>query len=557
MALEVDYDGKLMRFVELEDGEIDQMINEWEKKPMVIHSFYLYKTREQIEERLPGFYGFINETNPENYAKNAKEYADKAFADEKEPLRVMKLERLMSNMLNVNEQGAIIRHMAMSEAKIGVHPNYGEKVGKVILAEELGAHYICQALKLRTFEKNVIRREKDTPGFNIAEYMSKLDKIPDEQLDEEARAAKLHSRRYGVHGNIEAKFPPKDINEIRDIHDSAEAAADYVRVKYAQKTIKDAGTVESYFTIGKFDSSYMRLEEKLKTDGVTEKEFVNNYVIPLTRKRSIRALNLEETGLERKVKSESRRRAIDGYVTTGVLLGLSFGGLSPYTLLGPASSFPLYMGIRTIRRLPARARKALGESNSPSAKRIVDAGEKVKKAFKRPFVGEMRGEKKVSNVRKKFSTGMANGLMKIGRGAKKISSWGGWKKADRGMNKITGNKWSSFKKSASWGYSRYADMTSDGLVPMGSRVLDLYGYGDNSWIKKKFTKEKVRESFDEIESYLWELGVDKKLLDEFDSVKDNLEVMDSKELGMSRGLMKLYPRYIFDEYHMAFRLESS
>ena len=557
MSLNVDYDGKLRRFVELKDEEIEGMISEWESRPMVIHSLYTYKTREQIEEKLPGFYNFISGTNKENYGKNAKEYSDKVFSGEKENLRLMKLERMMSNMLNLDERGAIIQHMAMSEAKIGVHPNYGERVGKVILAEELGAHYICQALKLRLFEKKIIDKEKGNPDFNIAEYMSKLDKIPEGQLDAEARVAQLHSRRYGVRGNVATKFSQGAIDDIRDLLDSAEAAADYVRVKYAQKTLKDTGTVESYFTIGKFDSSYLRLEEKLKKEGVTEKDFVNNYVIPLTRKGAIRSLNLDETELEKKIKRESRGRAIDGYVTTGVLMGLSFGGLSPYTLLGPASSFPLYMGIRMVRRLPARARRALNESNRPSAKRLVKAGNKIKGAFKRPFAGRRQGPKKEHVTRKKISSKMAGDFMKIGRGAKKISAWPGWGKADRGMNKLTKNKWSSFKKSAYWGYSRYVDLTSDGMIPLGSRVLDLYGYGDNSWIKKKFTKEKVRESFDEIESYLAELGVDKSLLDEFDSVKANLDVIESRELGMARGLMKLYPKYIFDEYHDAFKLESS
>lgn len=559
MAIEpinVHYDGKLKKFVVLKDEEVGEMINEWEKKPMVIHSLYTYKTREEIERNLPGFYSFVNDIDHENYAKKKKEYADKAFSNEKESVRLMKLDRVVSNILNFNEHGAIIRHMAMSEAKIGVHPNYGEKVGKVILAEELGAHYICQALKLRVFEKKAVQREKDNPDFNIAEYMSKLDKVPDSQLDAEARAAKLHSRRYGIRGNVQTKLNPNDADDIRDLIESAEAAADYVRVKYAQKTLKDAGTVESYFTIGKFDSSYLRLEEKLKKEGLSEKDFVNNYVIPLTRRHSIRDLNLEETELEKKVRRESRSRSIDGYATTGILLGLSLGGLSPYTLLGPASSFPLYMGIRMVRRLPARARRALNESNRPSAKRLVNAGNRVKEAFKRPF-SKNASPKKNSQTKKRLLTGLAKGFMKIGKGTKKISSWNGWKKADRGMNKITRNKWSSFKKSAAWGYSRYVDMTSDGLVPMGSRVLDLYGYGDNSWLKKKFTKERVKESFDEIGAYLSELGVDRELLDEFDSVKDNLEVMDSKELGMARGLMKLYPKYIFDEYHTAFKLESS
>lgn len=55
-------------------------------------------------------------------------------------------------------------------------------------------------------------------------------------------------------------------------------------------------------------------------------------------------------------------------------------------------------------------------------------------------------------------------------------------------------------------------------------------------------------------SILWKVGVEKDLIEECRAHKGDIDILDPKELGVEdRGLMRLVPKYVFNEVYTPFR----
>ncbi len=612
--LRITYGSQTLSYEVMDQSEVEKMWKEWEEEPLVMIPKYFAIPKEEFERDYPGIYD-LREKMINEIDKNAmKEYAQKLFPDREDRDDV--INRLFENMVNMEENYVVIRNVAISEPQVGVNSTYGEKVGKSILAEELGGHFICQAFQVRKFERDIEKayRERNKP-LDLPRMMSTIDALfysdPDPKLfieeigleagdgklyEEAVRAQKI-AHHYATSAKSVRRYLKDGIISIEDdLDETIEAGAMYLRTKLAEKILGTKGASGTFFSVDRCDPVYLRAEEKikrfLKSKGMdeeeakrmAEKDVVKNYIMrasPLKSKLMPELFDIE-TDIEKEYKREMKNTQRDMYIMTGSIIGASiFLGASPFiflynaTPIGGAIMIPYSMSVRALRRLPGRVKRALEESDSPTAKKLLEGGGKVKNAVKKPFefvyehLEENEYAIKIGRAfkggAKAIGHGVKEGAIKIGHGVKDgINNIRNWRKADEPEAKVverslerkittkldnaTGNRWSKFQKKVENTLDAFYGVYQMGLIPLpGSRVLDMYGYGDNALVKKKFTKEKVRESFDEIVSYLDEMGVEKELLEEFGKHKDQIKILDNKDLKSSRGIMSLLPRYYIDE----------
>ncbi|MBI5354961.1 MAG: hypothetical protein HZB68_00715, partial [Candidatus Aenigmarchaeota archaeon] len=265
---------------------------------------------------------------------------------------------------------------------------------------------------------------------------------------------------------------------------------------------------------------------------------------------------------------------VDTYVTLGAYLALTYGagaalGFSPVGYIshstGGMGTLPFLIGMRSLRRLPLKIKRDLEKSESPRAKKLLEKCGNFKKSCLR---GAAYVESSLDTVREysEMKKGLKKGLTKAGvylakkmpqpkeKKEGRISKAFG--RADLRFNKMTGNRWSSVKKSFMDKMRIYNDIFATGLIPIpkSDYVLDIYWQVSNKTIKRKFTPEKVKDSFDEIFDSLERVGVEKDLIEECKAHKADIEILNPKELGVAgRGLMRLVPKYIFNEVYTPFK----
>lgn len=650
--MRISYGNESLVFEKGGRKEIEKMWKDWKENPYVMYPVYFPISKSDFEKSYPYFYEFREKwASSENQDSVEKEYSKKMFPDD--PDHEAKFNRLMDSIVYDEENYIVIRNMTMREPQIGVNPNYGQDVGKSILAEELGGHFICQALQLRKFETDlekeyekmnsdravraasvdnelkaledglaggaITRDAYDSSKSEKSKELSRLRRIrtadfpavmadidramtigdlanalgvekPSASILEKARRAKVIASNYAS-GETSGKYLPESVEVYaKDVGMTMEAGAAYLRTKMAKRLLGTEGAVGTFFSVDKCDPLYLRAEERIKRSHVSkgadektaekmaEHDVVKNLILPLKHLRSNLLPDVYgyDTEIERQYGKERKRTQRDGFIMIGSLIGLSALSLSPYTLLlksspiGGAVLIPYSIGVRTLRRLPGRLHRSLRESDRPAAKKLLKAGGKTKEIIKRPFSyihDELeenpytsRAGKAIKFGAKKAGSGMKKGIVKavssIGGALSKLRKKpetlevkdGITKRFTKRMNKATGGKWASIEQKMDNALEAFYDAYQVGLVPLpGSRVIDFYGYGDNKWVKKKYTKEKVRESFDEITGYLGEVGVDKELLDEFEKYKDRIKILDGGDVKTARGVMRLYPKYIVNE----------
>ncbi|MBI5355548.1 MAG: hypothetical protein HZB68_03785, partial [Candidatus Aenigmarchaeota archaeon] len=324
--MRISHGSESLVFEKAGEKEIEKMWKEWKENPYVMYPVYFPLSKENFEKSYPHFYEFKEKwASSENQDALETEYAKKMFPGDADPKG--KFNSLLDNIVYDAENYVVIRNVTIQEPQIGVNPNYGENVGKSILAEELGGHFICQALQLRKFETDLEKEyekmnsdravraasldmelkalEESLSNGAIAheEYISaksskgkEIEKLlrvrkvdfpsvltgislatsagdlasalglerPSAKIVEEARRANVIASNYAS-GDTSNKYLPEAVEMYsKDVGATMEAGAAYIRTKVAKRLLGTEGAVGTFFSVDKCDPLYLRAEEKAK-----------------------------------------------------------------------------------------------------------------------------------------------------------------------------------------------------------------------------------------------------------------------------------------------------
>ncbi|MCK4428730.1 MAG: hypothetical protein KAU95_00015 [Candidatus Aenigmarchaeota archaeon] len=566
--LKLGYSGGVKEFQKLESEEnIEQLNKDWEKELLIPH--VLYSAHDYSDEFYPDL-DKVMEKYAEKDEEFLKNYADKVYENMDEKYRYPMLNRVLSNVVTCADNKVVFRYVAFSKPEIGVTPNLGEAGGKVVLAEEM-SHLIAQAMRLRYFGKKLAEKNEDV---NIPLFYSQLDQLDENnKMPPEVNEIKDMSRHY-AHGSKVQNYLPKDEKEKGEqLTDSIETAADYLRVKIAQEMLGDDAILSSYFSVGKFDPVYLRVEKKvkeelMKNENLTEAEanersrkFIINEIIPKNKKKkdlaSFAGNSVSE--LEKDIQGEVKSRARDNYLVMGAYIGgcVAFGSPIGYAMAktGGAAYLPLLIGMRSLRRIPVKIYKDLGlsmpEIENKYVNKVIDASGKTMQGMSSAIGKAVRaGGKAKDKVSKKIN----DFAVYIGKEDWFDNQKINFTELDTKLSESTGNKWVKLKHGARKVYNQVMDCYGSGLIPipscipkLGDYVIDIYWYGDTKVVKKKFREEEVKASMDDVLGAMKNIGIPKDYIEEFEKHREEIPILDYSELGSALGVMNLKPKYVFNE----------